>query len=240
MPRLRLSLVIVLLLAAFAGIVAGRYYAHSITGVAQAQSDGQTEILTTPVPPAWTDLHTVYLGPTTLTEAQSLDPAGFVTQINATRMTDANQVVQFSQRNGLDLILIDQAALTTVDPLWSKEQYHRGTAFVGLNITPQELGALINDPDFAKEWGGKVIDKPFVTFTFVKATGDPEHIRIVEEANALYPHRDVETQLKLGIEDVSLTYLRGYVTVSAAGLMPNLQTIRLNLDSQNLVKPWAP
>jgi hypothetical protein len=239
MLRPRISITVLLLLAAFAGVVAGRYYAQSVAGVAQAQGDDQTEVLT-PVPPEWTDLHTVYLGPTTLTDAQSLDPASFVTQINATWITDANQVVQFSQRNGLDLILIDEAALTTVDASWAREQYHRGTAFVGLNITPQALGALINDPDFAKEWGAKVAAKPFMTFTVVKVTGDPEHIKILEEANAIYPHRDVETQLKLGIEDVSLKYLRGYVTVSAADFMLNLGTIRLNLDSQNLVKPWAP
>lgn len=235
MLRLRIS-VIVTLLAALAGVVAGRYYAQYVAGTAQAQGDNHIEVL----PPEWTDLHVVYLGPTTLVNMQDLDPTSLATRINATLMADPAQVVKFSQSNGLDLVLIDETALATVDPSWAKEQYLRGTAFVGLNITPQALGALINDPDFANEWGTKVANKPFMSFTVVKVTGDPEHIKILAEANALYPKRNVDTQLKLGIEDVSLKYVRGYVPISAADLMLNLETIRVNLDSQNLVKPWAP
>jgi hypothetical protein len=221
---------VVVLLAALAGITAGRYYSSAVIGVAQAEAPQR-------IPPAWKDLQVLYLGPTgTAVSYPEFDPAAFTTEINAQLITKASDAAKHSQTRGLDVVIIDKSMLTSLDPAWAAMQYKRGTAFVGLNITPQELGALISDSDFANHFGTTLRVEPFLSYSMVRIYGNSEHIKLLEQENALYPP-DIETRAKLGINDVFVSYGRGYFSLPKEGLAYALEDIRLNLDSQNLVRP---
>ncbi len=233
MTRFKVPLA-VLLIAALTGILAGRYYSQAVAGIAQAQGDKPTESQ----PLEWADLNVVYLGPATLTGLKGLSSADLATSINAQTITNVDDVMKFSQQNGLDILIFDKTMLAHISSTWAKAQYQRGTAFVGVNVTAKELGALIDDQDFA-EWGIATWSEPFVSYTVVRASGNPAHIKILQEHNALYPP-DVVLQAKLGINDVDLMFVRAYGPVPGEGLVYDLETIRANLFGLERVAPYQP
>jgi hypothetical protein len=210
----------VLMVAAIAGILLGRYYIGSVAGTAKAEGD-------TLQAPAWQDLEVIYLGPMDSNEEiKGFDPAAFARDFNAQTSISVAELAQQNQSKRPDVLIIGgKSVLSALDTKWAAEQYMRGTAFVGLNITAEELGTVINDPDFAAVWGNNVsYPEPYLSYTVVRISGNPEHIKLLEANGALYPP-DGDKQVELGVTDVSISFSRGYMPVSAEGLAYDLSAL---------------
>jgi len=233
MKRKIIEIASVILCAAVGGVFVGQYYANSFAGVVKAENAA-------PLPPGpdpeWKDLNVVYLvSAEGIASNKVFDPTDIAPKINAQALNSAADMLALSQTQRLDVVIIDKPALQTVDSAWAADQYKHGTAFVGFNITPKELGALVNDPDFANAWDWQkyVPPEPFVSQTMWRVGGDPEQIRQLEELDALYPPNETNSQIwiKLNISDVTVLSTHGYTDVTAENLVNQLDNIRINIDN---------
>ena len=218
--------IIVTLLAGIGGVIAGRYFANTTTGTAYAQDQR--------IQPDWKDLQITYL---TLHEESKIDK-NTLAEVNINVLNSRESIVTQARNQGIDILVIDKSALQILDSTWAVGQYKDGTAFVGLNITTDDLGTLIADPYFIKEGGGKKPVEPFVSVALVKVDGNPDHIKLLADKNMLYPP-DVEGRLAMGIDDVFISTVQGYMPLTNTNkdLISALNNIRLSLDKNNLVRP---
>lgn len=151
---------------------------------------------------------------------------------------DAYDVAKQSQAVGLDILMFHKSSLVQFDAQWGAKQFRQGTAFVGINVSPQELGELIDMPAITSNWG-YILKEPFVTYMVIQVYGNPDHIKKAEQAGALYPPNG-EILAKLGFRDLMVGQGSGYTDLRNTELSMILEGIRLNLDRQNLVKPSLP
>jgi hypothetical protein len=228
--------VIVLTVAAITGVVAGRYY----TGQVQA-NDGGPEIVAVQNP-EWTDLKVVYLLDNSNSASDSLFASAEISaKFNAEVITQFSDLSRFSEEQPLDVVIINASALGAVPTEWAKSQYAHGTAFVGLNLTPYELGTFIGDDDFAnnKNWIDLKFSEPFVSLSMYRVSGNPIEIEKLEQAGALFPITAKTENIwgDLGIKDVTVKGVQGYTNVNGDDLSLTLDSIRINIDLNSVKRP---
>jgi hypothetical protein len=157
--------------------------------------------------------------------------------VNATVVYTADDVIRQALTNGLDILLIDKSMLNTVNQTWARTQYRQGTAFVGLNITPQELEKLIGSPAFASDPSIEPLPEPFLTLAFVKLSGDPRQVELLQQSEIVFPPSGPD-RAQLGLNDVFVRTGSSYSAVTEVETVTFLlDDIRLNLNVQNLVRP---
>jgi hypothetical protein len=234
------KIIAVTLLAAVAGVLVGRFYAGAVANTASAEG-GTAE--TVPNAPTWKDLHVVYFGPAGGKVAdREFDPANFASEINATAVTSADEVLKYSQTQGLDVLVFDKQVLAALDPSWAASQYRRGTAFVGLNVTSQELGKLVGDPGFVEGFDYPAYPEPFLSYAMLRIEGDTEHIKQLEERGALYPYSEEGNKIRneFGFTDVNIGWVYAYTNLPKEGLIYELSNILNNSVGKAKVAPSQP
>lgn len=224
-------------IAAIAGVVLGRYYPN------QVQADDGAPKIVAVQNPEWTDLKVVYLLDNSNSASESLfDSTEISAKFNAEVVTQFSDLSRFSEQQPLDVVIVNASALNSVPREWAKSQYTHGAAFVGLNLTPHELGTLIGDDDFAnnKNWIDLKFSEPFVSLSMYRVSGNPDEIRKLEQADALFPitsHTE-NTWIDLGIKDVTVKGVQGYTdVVNGDDLSLSLDSIRINIDLNSVKRP---
>jgi hypothetical protein len=234
------KITVVSLLAAMMGVTAGRFYAGAIANTANAES-GVAE--TVPNAPTWQDLHVLYFGPADNKVAnEEFNPSNFASEVNAQIAANADEVMKYSQTKGLDVLIFDKQVLAALDPSWAAAQYRRGTAFVGLNVTSQELGKLIDDPWFTEQFNYPPYPTPFLSQAMIRIEGNPDHIRQLDDLGALYPPTEKNTVMKieLGINDVNIGWFHAYLGLPQEGLVRILNDIPADSVGKEPVAPYQP
>lgn len=162
--------------------------------------------------------------------------------MNAQIAANADQVMKYSQTKGLDVLIFDKQVLAALDPSWAAAQYRRGTAFVGLNVTSQELGKLIDDPWFTEQFNYPPYPTPFLSQAMIRIEGNPDHIRQLDDLGALYPPTEKNTVMKieLGINDVNIGWFHAYLGLPQEGLVRILNDIPANSVGKEPVAPYRP
>lgn len=229
MPRSRTTFVIALILLV---IIVGISLAPQLTSQLAEQPEADRLV------PAWDDLEVVYLDPQDQSSLPTLlNPNAFASEVNATIVNTADDVVRHAIADGLDILLIDKSVLDTVNQTWARSQYRQGTAFVGLNFTPHELEKLIGSPAFAGERSTDPLPEPFLTFAYVKLSGDARQIELLKQSDIVFPPSGAD-RARVGLDKVFVSTGASYMAVNETLTVPFLlNDIRLNLDTQNLVRP---
>lgn len=221
--RPKIALLLLSVLSIFVAVLAIYALAPVLFGYLQAYY---------PLPPEWDDLEVVYLSPPDEVRLDAkLDPNGFARQLNIQTVATPEEFMLHSEAEGLDVFIFEHSVLPSIDRSWAIQQYQHGTAFVGLNVTPFELGTLVMNGQFA-DWSKAVYAEPFISATFEKRVNIPNLTTWLFSIPHRFPGRlDI-----LGHE--SAVGANAYIYTPVKDNLPSeLEAVRTKFDRRNLVRP---
>jgi hypothetical protein len=213
-----------LLLAALFGLVLGNvksfWQAQPVTAEAQEATHWQL--------PDWSEIKVLVLrseNASTEDGFSQFDLSTLDAKIQLRYAPDSAAAQSMTQNWPFNVVVIDKTALKGITSDWARAQLRAGAAFVGVNMTPAELGELIGVPTLAKEFT-YTLEEPSVTVAYFWASGNPAHIRSLEKMGNLYSFEGENLVASSGFKDVRIGYLIGYVLAQSDRLSIVLNDIR--------------
>jgi hypothetical protein len=185
-----------------------------------------------PIIPNWEDLQVAYLTPTADNQLDAaLDPAFHASELNLRIFAKPQDVIEHSKSQGLDVFIFHASSLSSLDRVWAGQQFQRGTAFVGLEIKPSELGTLVGSGQFA-DWSYAEHDEPFLSAVLEKRVRVPNAVTwLFSTPRQISNFKDI-----FGSEFVVGPRVYLYSPV-IRNVVHDIDPIRLELDKLHLVKP---
>lgn len=174
--------------------------------------------------PEWESLQVVYLAP-----ADGAPLAG-ANELGAVTLGTADEVRDYADRHGLDVLIVRAEALATLDAYWASAQFEQGTAFVGLDLTRPELGSAIGAGLFAASSAPEYAE-PYFSAVVEKRVSYPNALDWLVSPTRL------PTLVELfGRAEVRVVSGYFYAPIHS-DLVQALEPLRLRLDRLHLVRP---